>query len=236
MKGLPSHPNPLLSEWSLPEGVPTANLWYHFCRTGFALLAVPFWRLQVFNRHYEPTKGPALYLCNHQSYLDPALMCLSLKRPMNFMAREGLFRVPIFGAWIASVKAFPIKRGSADLTALKESLRRLRAGGQLVVFPEGTRTRDGSIGAFSPGVAMLAKRAAEWVVPVVVDGAFEIWPRTQPLPLLGNIVVVYGKPLHRDEVQQMSADEFLADVRERMIALQTDIRSRMGKPPVGQKG
>ncbi len=234
MKGLPSHPNPQFGAWSVPEGVPAPNLWYRFCRFGFGMFAVPFWQLRVFNRHYEPTTGSALYICNHQSYLDPAIMCLSLKRPMNFMAREGLFRVPIFGEWIASVKAFPVKRGSADVGALKEALRRLRAGGQLVVFPEGTRTRDGSIGHFAPGVSMLAKRAAEWTVPVVIDGAFEAWPRTQPLfSILSTIVVVYGKPWHRDEVQQMQADEFLAVVREKMIAIQADVRNRLGKPPVG---
>lgn len=234
MKGLPSYPNPLFGAWSLPEDVPEPNLWYRFCRFGFGMLAIPFWQLRIFNRHYEPTTGSALYLCNHQSYLDPAIMSLSLKRPMNFMAREELFKIPIFSPWIASVKAFPVKRASADTGALKEALRRLRVGGQLVVFPEGTRTRDGSIGPFAPGVSMLAKRAAEWVVPVVIDGAFEAWPRTQPLPsFLSTIVVVYGKPLHRDEVRQMRSDEFLAAVREKMIAIQTDTRKRLGKPPVG---
>ncbi len=234
MKGLPSHPNQLFGAWSLPEGVPAPNLWYRFCRFGFGMFAIPFWQLRVFNRHYEPTTGSALYICNHQSYLDPAIMCLSLKRPMNFMAREELFRVPIFGAWIASVKAFPVKRGSADVGALKEALRRLRAGGQLVVFPEGTRTRDGTIGPFAPGVSMLARRAAEWTIPTVIVGAFEAWPRTQPLfSILSQIVVVYGKPLHRREAQQMQADEFLAAIREKMIAIQTDIRKRLGKPPVG---
>ncbi len=233
MKGLPSHPNQQFGAWSLPEGVPKPNLWYRFCRFAFGMFAIPFWQLRVFNRHYEPKTGSVLYICNHQSYLDPAIMSLSLKRPVNFMARDGLFRVPIFGAWIASVKAFPVKRGSADVSALKEALRRLRAGGQLVVFPEGTRTHDGTIGSFAPGVSMLARRAAEWTVPVVIVGAFEAWPRTQPLfSIMSQIVVVYGKPLHRREVQQMQADEFLADVHRRMVEMQTDVRKRLGKPPI----
>ncbi len=232
MKGLPSYPNPRLGEWRLPEGMARPNLWYRFCRTGYQVLATALWRLEVFNRHYEPTTGAVLYLCNHQSFIDPAIVCLSLKRPMHFMARASLFRVPVFAQWISSLNAFPVKRDKADPGAMKEALRRLKRGGQLVVFPEGTRTFDGRVADFLPGVALLARRAAEWVVPVAIDGAYEVWPRSSLLPTIASIVVAYCRPMHHDEVAGFSAREFLAEVRRRIIAMQADLRRRRGKPPL----
>ena len=232
MKGLPSYPNPVLSAWSLPEGVPRPNLWYRFCRFGYAMVAIPFFRLRVFNRHYEPASGPALYICNHQSFLDPALVSLALKRPVNFMAREGLFRIPIFGAWISSLNAFPVKRDAADTGALREALRRLKRGEQLVLFAEGTRTPDGRVGPFLPGMAMLARRAAEWVVPTVVEGAFDVYPRGRPLPTLGQVLLAYCRPLGRSELDRLGNEQLLAAVRQRIIAMQAKLRRRMGRPPL----
>lgn len=233
MKGLPSYPNPRLRPWRLPLGVPGPNLWYRFCRLGYRLLFPALYRLEVFNRHYEPASGSALYICNHQSFLDPPLMGLALTRPMNFMARESLFRIPVFGEWIRSQNAFPVKRASADTAAIKEALRRLRHGEQLVVFPEGTRTRDGRVGPFLPGVAMLARRAADWVVPVLIEGAFEVWPRTQPLPSLGHVVVAYCRPMHNDQVRRLGDAQFLTVVRGRIVTMQAEVRRRRGKPPLG---
>lgn len=232
MKALPSYPNPALRRRRWPKDVPPAKIWYKFWRLGCKGVFASVWRLEVFNRHFEPTAGSALYICNHQSFLDPMLMALALKRPMHFMARDTLFRVPGFKHLISSVNAFPVKRGTADTGALKEAIRRLRAGQQLILFPEGTRTRDGRIGDFLPGVAMLAQRAAEWVIPTVIDGAFECWPRSSPLPLPGPLTVVYGQPLRAADIRKMPGEQLLAQVRQTMIELQADLRERRGKPPL----
>ena len=232
MKALPSYPNPLLRGWRMPEGVPAASLWYRLWRrilqVGFAGVC----RVEVFNRHYEPASGAALYICNHQSFLDPPLMSMALRRPMNYMARDSLFRFKPFGWMIRSFNAFPVKRASADTGALREALRRLKAGGQLVVFPEGTRTRDGRVGPFLPGVTLLAQRGAEWVVPVIIDGAFECWPRTRRLPRPGWVVVAYARPLHRSQCAGMKEGQLLDEVRRRMIELQRQVRAMRGKPPL----
>jgi 1-acyl-sn-glycerol-3-phosphate acyltransferase len=231
MKALPSYPNPALRGLRLPAGLPAPTLWYRFCRLLTLTTFLAMWRARAFNRHHEPASGSALYISNHQSFLDPLLIGMCLKRPMNYMARDTLFRMPGFGPLIRSVNAFPVKRGTADTGALKEAIRRLRAGGQLTIFPEGTRTRDGRIGDFLPGVALLAQRAADWVVPTVVDGAFECWPRTSPLPLPGQVTVVYGKPLAAKDIRGMDGAKLLAEIRNTMIALQADLRARRGKEP-----
>jgi 1-acyl-sn-glycerol-3-phosphate acyltransferase len=233
MKGLPSYPNPQLNiRGSTRPGVPSTAWHYIAWRTGLQVGCCALWKVQVFNRHYEPAEGSALYICNHQSFLDPVLMSIALLRPMNYMARDTLFRTRWFARLISSCYAFPVKRGTADTGALKEALRRLKAGNQLVVFPEGTRTRDGSIGPFLPGVGMLAQRASQWVVPTLIDGAFECWPRTQVLPVPGNIAVMYGKPLTRDDMAGLGAEEVVNLVRRRIVSMQRELRQRLGRPPL----
>jgi 1-acyl-sn-glycerol-3-phosphate acyltransferase len=187
--------------------------------------------IRVYNRHFEPTRGGAVYICNHQSFLDPVLMSFALRRPMSYMARDTLFHVPLFKRFITALNAFPVRRGTADTGAMKEAMRRLKAGGQVVVFAEGTRTLDGRIGRFLPGVVLLAQRSAEWIVPVVIDGAYEAWPRTQILPSPGSsISVQYAQPIHRDEARKMDAETFINHVRNVIVEMQTEVRRRAGRP------
>ena len=232
MKALPSAPNPRLHHLRLPEGVPAPTLWYRSLRRLCHVGVSAMWKIRVFDRRHEPTRGGAVYISNHQSFLDPVLMGVGLRRPVNYMARHSLFRVPVFRQLIGSLNAFPVHRGTADRGALKEAMRRIEAGGQVGVFAEGTRTRDGSIGAFLPGVALLSQRSAEWTVPVLIDGAFEAWPRWQALPSPGSIVVRYGEAIPRAEARRMKAADFVARVRRTILDMQADTRRRVGRPPV----
>jgi 1-acyl-sn-glycerol-3-phosphate acyltransferase len=201
-------------------------------RRVFQVTMSALWGVRVFNRHREPPEGGAVYICNHQSFLDPMLMSLALRRPMNYMARDTLFRFPGFAGLIRSLNAFPVRRGTADTAALKEAMRRLKAAGQVVVFAEGTRTRDGRIGPLLPGVAMLARRAAQWTVPTVIDGAFECWPRWRALPRPGNVVVCYGRPIPQSEAREARPEAFMAGVRDTLVRMQADLRRRVGRPPL----
>lgn len=232
MTGIRSHPNPLLAGWRLPDGVERATAWYRAIRFALRIGVCTMWQARVFNRHYEPASGGVVYVCNHQSFLDPILMSFALQRPVNYMARDTLFHSRLLELIIVSVNAFPVKRGSADIGALKEAMRRVKRGGQVVLFAEGTRTRDGRIGPLLPGVVMLAQRVAEWTVPVVIDGAFECWPRSQPLPSPGNIVVQYAPAIHRSEAKRLAPAELTDRIRRTLIDMQTDIRRRIGRPAI----
>ena len=227
-----SHPNPLLRWLRLPPGVQPAGVHYYLCRRGCQIVATMLFQVRVFNRHFEPADGGAVYICNHQSFLDPVLMSFALRRPVNYMARDSLFYFPVFKQLIRSVNAFPVRRATADLGALKEAMRRIRDGGQVVVFAEGTRTADGRIGPLLPGVAMLAQRVARWTVPVVIEGAFEAWPRTLALPRPGSVIVQYAPPIPREEAQELPSQEFVDRVRRTLIEIQADIRRRVGKGPL----
>jgi 1-acyl-sn-glycerol-3-phosphate acyltransferase len=232
-----SRPNPQLVDQPWSESVPRANAWYRFNRWLMRAGASALWRIRVFNRHYEPPAGGTLYISNHQSFLDPMLVGFGLQRPMNYMARDTLFDVPGLRWWIRSVNAFPVKRGKADTGAIKEAMRRLKNGKAVTVYAEGTRTRDGSIGKFLPGVVMLAQRAADWIVPVCIEGAYDAWPRTQPVPSLGaHIVVQYAPPISREQATSLPAKELLGRVRSDIVEMQTDLRRRLGKPPLQESG
>ena len=232
MKGLPSYSNPLLRKFPLGGDVQRSNLHYFCWRALLRVVMNVPWKVRVFNQRYEPADGGVVYICNHQSFIDPILISIGLRRPMNYMARDTLFRVPFFRGLITRTNAFPVRRGTADTGALKEAMRRLKNNSQIVMFAEGTRTRDGRIGPLLPGVAMLARRAAKWTVPVLIDGAFEAWPRWKILPGGGNIIVQYGRPISQEQAREMEPEDFVEQIRGTLIDIQTDVRRRYGRPPL----
>jgi len=154
-----------------------------------------FWKFRAFGLENVPRSGGVLLASNHQSFLDPVLVAMVLSREMHFMARRTLFRNPVLRVIIAGYNAFAIERDTADVKGVKEAIARLEAGNILLVFPEGTRTGDGSIGRMKPGIGMLAERAAVPIVPVLIEGAYEVWPKGRLAPGLGRISMVFGKPL-----------------------------------------
>jgi 1-acyl-sn-glycerol-3-phosphate acyltransferase len=185
------------------------------CRLGF----LAFFRGRAFGRCNVPTTGGALLVCNHQSFLDPVLAGLSLGRECHFMARDTLFRGGVFRPLIESLNAYPVKRGTADIGAIKETLKRLRAGALITVFPEGTRTEDGSVGPMQSGVVLIARKAGVPLVPVALLGAFECWPRTSRLPRPGPVVVAYGEPLTPEQVSAWTDERCIGEVRRRITAM-----------------
>src|SRR5690242_3785594 len=101
--------------------------------------------LRVVGREHWPAAGGGLICANHQSMFDPPLVGLTCPRRMNYLARDTLFRVPILGPLITFLDAIPIDRDGSGLSGLKETLRRLKAGELVLIFPEGTRTHDGEV-------------------------------------------------------------------------------------------
>ncbi|MBI2899530.1 MAG: 1-acyl-sn-glycerol-3-phosphate acyltransferase [Planctomycetes bacterium] len=171
-------------------------------------------RFRAYGLKNVPRSGGVILAANHQSYLDPALVGVGLDRDLHSMARTTLFRNPAFGALIATLNAFPVERDSGDVKGVKEALRRLKAGHALVMFPEGTRTRDGLVAPMKSGIRLLAERAAVPIVPVLVEGAYRVWPRMRALPEPGPVSVVYGPP-----VSAADGADFAARLREAVRSL-----------------
>ena len=186
----------------------------YLCQLGF----VTYFHGRVFGLQHVPRTGPVLLACNHQSFFDPVSATLAIPRECNYMARDTLFLNPWFGRFISSVNAFPVKRGAGDIGAVKEILRRLRDGKPVLVFPEGTRTRDGAIGPINVNSLLIAKKAGAAIVPTVIDGAFEAWPRTQLFPSPQSIYVTYCEWLSPAEVAEWPIERIGQTVEGRMRA------------------
>lgn len=167
-----------------------------------------------------PTTGGALLLINHQSFLDPLLVGLPLTRPVSYLARDNLFHVPVIGHILKNTYVMPINREAASTASLREAIRRIDAGFYVGIFPEGTRTEDGSVGGLKPGFLALLRRTKVPVIPVGIAGAFESYPKKRLFPFPGKVRVVFGEPLDRERLDGYGkADEeaLLAYVRERIV-------------------
>ena len=136
-----------------------SRLWYKFMRMILQIIAVLMFQVRHSGRKNIPTEGSVLMVSNHQSHLDPPLVGMACGRHMNFVSRQSLFNFGPFGWLINSLNAIPIDREGIGLSGIKESLKRLKRGEMLLIFPEGTRTPDGQIKPFRPGFTSLAVRS-----------------------------------------------------------------------------
>jgi 1-acyl-sn-glycerol-3-phosphate acyltransferase len=181
-------------------------------------VAVVVFRVRVVGREHVPETGGALVLSNHQSHLDPVLIGLACDRRLNYLARESLFGFPPFRWLINSLDAIPIDREGLGLAGLKETLRRLKQGEMVLIFPEGTRTRDGQVAAFKPGFGLLAKRTAVPLVPVAIEGAYLAWPRRRLLPAPATIHIRFGEPLLPEQAVVFDERAIVGEIERRIRA------------------
>ncbi len=126
---------------------------------------------EVRGREFIPLEGGLVVASNHISFWDPPLVGCALPREVHFLAKEELFGTLVLGGLIRSLNAIPIRRGMADLSGLARAIALLRKGGALVVFPEGSRMRDGELHPPRPGAAMMAVQADVPIVPCCVLGS-----------------------------------------------------------------
>jgi len=155
-----------------------------------------------------PDSGPFVVVSNHASFLDPYLIgYTSREREVGFMAKEELFRVPIFGSIIKYCGAFPVKRGSHDGQAIQQFHDFLHSGKPLVIFAEGTRTLNGELQPAKKGVGMLLYKAKVPVIPAYIDGTFHCWPKGKLLPRPGRTSVTYGSAIPLDDLYREKADK-----------------------------
>jgi cytidylate kinase len=219
------------------EGLPTMNneqpkmRWFRLARWFCKIFCMAFFRLRPAGLENVPDQGALVLICNHQSFLDPVFCGIFVRRSLYFLARDSLFR-GLFGRLIASVNTIPVKRGTADLGAMRTIINKLKDGSGVCLFPEGTRTSDGRITPFKPGFGLLCRRGGAAVVPVVIDGAFEAWPRHKKLfSPGGHIMICYGKCIPAEQVRRMG-DRKLAEVlTDTLRQMQNDCRVKQGKEP-----
>jgi len=191
------------------------------------------WR--VYNPERVPLKGPVILASNHASFLDPPLVGAGLRRDINYLARESLFRFPVVGWVLRNWNSVPVDREGGGAAGLRAILERLLAGGAIILFPEGTRTRDGHLQPARSGIGLTVIKSKAPVVPVRVFGTYEAYGRQMRWPRPRRVAVKYGRPMLFEELRaeakvctkprlkaiyQQVADELMAAIAK--LELQED--------------
>jgi len=203
------------------------NLSYRLGWIFFRTLYAVYFRWRVCNPERVPQSGAVILASNHASFLDPPLVGSGLNRAINYLARESLFRFPGISALLRSWNAVPVDRDGGGAAGLKAILDRLLAGGGIILFPEGTRTRDGRLQPARSGIGLIVMKSTAPVVPVRTFGTFEAWGRSQKFPHPKKVIVKYGEPMRFEklraeakncpkarlkEIYQEIADEIMATI------------------------
>jgi 1-acyl-sn-glycerol-3-phosphate acyltransferase len=202
------------------------TLAWNFFRMFARLAASTFFGLKAYNTHYVPRRGGVLLVANHQSYLDPVLLGVFLRRHMSYLAKSELFTNKYFSWLIRTLNAFPVKQGTGDVGAVRETIKRLREGHMLNIFPEGSRSLDGEIAPLLPGAALVVKKAGVPIIPVVIEGSFKAWPKGSKLFRAHPVSVMYGPPL---DVRGLDARQITDLIDRTLRTMFADLRQRHRK-------
>ncbi|MDR3197992.1 MAG: 1-acyl-sn-glycerol-3-phosphate acyltransferase [Planctomycetaceae bacterium] len=179
-----------------------------------------FYGVRFYGRNNMPDNGGVVVVSNHQSYFDPPLIAAGLRRQLNFLARKSLFRLKFFAWLIGMLDAIPLETEGIGFEGIKESLKRLRNGEMILVFPEGARTWEGEIAPFLQGSLVLAQRSKTTILPTALSGCYEAWPRIKKFPRLwGRIRVIYGKPIPYSEFENLNEEELRRLLETRIAEL-----------------
>ena len=150
-----------------------------------------FFSLKVAGLGNIPLKGPFIIACNHASYIDPVIIGGLKIRKISFMAKEELFKNKFFAWYLSKLHIFPLRRYSGDSRALRGAIRRLKKGGSLLIFPEGTRSRDGKLQEFRRGGFFLAQTSQSAIIPISLEGTYELMPKGSFFVKKGKIKVFF---------------------------------------------
>lgn len=169
-----------------------------------------YFRVRIYGAENVPQSGSLVVASNHASYFDPPIVSSCVRRPVAYMAKEELFRVPILAQAIKLYGAYPVSRGSADRNAIRAALECIENGWAVGVFLEGTRTLDGRITNPKRGALLLAAKAKAPILPVSVWGTEKILQKGSAVPRAVPITVRIGKLIdapsssNKEELQNLT--------------------------------
>jgi len=170
------------------------TLWYQFCRGIYRLYFRLYHRGTIRNRDRLPSEGGVILAANHVSFIDPPLFGAACRREAFFMARDTLFRHPLANWILRSWNCVPIKREGGDIGAMRAALRMLGEGKAVLMFPEGTRSKDGQLQEARAGIGMIVARSRATIMPMRIFGADKAMPRGTSLPRPAKLTITFGEP------------------------------------------
>jgi 1-acyl-sn-glycerol-3-phosphate acyltransferase len=223
----------LVAEMSAPSGshdpppLPSAsrlNLLWRALRPPVRFLFALLFRFRAFGENNIPSSGGALFLVNHQSYLDPVILALPMKRPLSMVARKNLYEIPLFGRILKALYGLAIDRDSPGTGIIREMLRRLEHGFLIGIFPEGTRSSGLPVAPVKPGFLSILRRTDVPVIPVGIAGADRALPKGAKFIRPARICITFGEPIPGDVLAPLKVrgreEDLLQLVRER---IQTEV-------------
>ncbi|MCX6956940.1 MAG: lysophospholipid acyltransferase family protein [Verrucomicrobiae bacterium] len=172
---------------------------YHFFYTLSKIVARTFFHFRVIHPERMVESGSLILAMNHQSYFDPPLAGICSKRAVYFLARKTLSSLPFFGRLLPDFNVIPIDRDGKDSSSLKTIIRLLRSGNAVVLFPEGTRSPDGSLQRGHSGIGLIIAKTKAPVLPMRIFGAHEAFPKNSKKIHHHPITVVLGNPIYFNE-------------------------------------
>jgi 1-acyl-sn-glycerol-3-phosphate acyltransferase len=174
---------------------PTKTLTYRICASIISLAARFLFRPKVEGAQNIPLNGPVLIAPIHRSNVDFAFTLFISPRKVFFMAKDGIFRVPLLGPLLTKLGAFPVNRDGADRESMRLAEEVLRRGQALVLFPEGTRKEGDHVDPLHDGAMFIASRTGAMVVPVGIAGSDRAMPVGAKFPRFARIHIIVGKPI-----------------------------------------
>ncbi|MBI3990735.1 MAG: 1-acyl-sn-glycerol-3-phosphate acyltransferase [Candidatus Omnitrophica bacterium] len=185
-----------------------------------------FLRFRCRGKENFPKTGGVIVASNHISFLDPVALGIAVTRPLNFLARSDLFEANRFFGWLlSSVNAFPIKRHGFDKKSLTWAVKQLKSGRALMIFPEGTRSKDGTLGKAHPGLGMLVCLAGVPVIPAFIFGAERALPVDSKFIHLHPVSVIFGKPIFfKDIARDKQGKSIYQDISNKVMEEISNLR------------
>jgi 1-acyl-sn-glycerol-3-phosphate acyltransferase len=167
-----------------------------------------FHRFEVKGLGNVPPKGGFILACNHLSYLDPPAVGCRIPRNLHYFARDSLFFGPL-GLLITKLNSIPVNRDQLDLGTLRKVLSVLKGGEPVLVFPEGTRSPDGTLQKSQKGLGLLVHKSGVPVLPARLHGSFEILGKGKLFPRIGKkLYLNIGSPILSEELSFDSNDRY----------------------------
>lgn len=190
---------------------------YAWVRYPVRFLYKLFYDFRIEGAENIPQDKPVVLASNHRSYADPVILTMPMKLPVSYMAKEELFKNKLFGWFIRKLGAFPVVRGSGDMSVIDDSIRILESGRNLVIFPEGTRSKDGRVGKGKTGVALIAAKSGADVVPcgIIFEG--------EKLRFRSKLTLRFGKPIKAEELAVGDDRNELKAVKKRIMSAITEL-------------
>ncbi len=182
---------------------------YKLIRFIFTIIVHLFWTIRIEGEDISTYRDSLILAANHVSYLDPIVLGVIVKRPINFIAKKEIYDIPIFNFILKRIGVIPVDRNNINPASIRKSIALLKNNHFLGIFPEGTRSSNGELLEFNSGMIKIALQANVPIIPIGISGTFEIYPPKAKIPAFftrQHIFINFGKPFYLDSSKRKDVE------------------------------